>query len=120
MRLKIKENYHGTVIEIHGKYLGAVEGAAFKAALIDLLDAGKTSLVIDLSDTDLMDSTAIGTFIAGLASVRREGGDIRLANLKKKIKNLFLMTRLLGPVFEDYDTVEDALESYRPEVWAEG
>jgi len=31
--------------------------------------------------------------------------------MKERIKNLFLLTRLLGPVFEDYDTVEDAAAS---------
>src|SRR5690606_8857104 len=54
----------------------------------------------------------IGALIAGLTSMRRSGGDIRLPNLEKRIQGLFVMTRLLGPVFENYDTVEEAIERY--------
>jgi hypothetical protein len=33
--------------------------------------------------------------------------------MEKRIKNLFLITRLLGSVFDDYESVESAAESYR-------
>ncbi len=114
MSLDVKDTYHATVIEISGKFFGSLEGDRFKALLEDCKTHGKTHLVLDLAETDLMDSTAIGLLIAGLTSMRRVGGDIRLANMKKRIRNLFLMTRLLGPVFESYDSLEAATASYQP------
>jgi anti-anti-sigma regulatory factor len=56
--------------------------------------------------------------ISGLTTMRRDGGEIRLAGLEARIKNLFVMTHLLGPVFEAHETASDALRSYvvRPEA----
>jgi hypothetical protein len=45
--------------------------------------------------------------------MRKSGGDVRLANMEKRIKNLFVITRLLGPVFDDYESVDDAVKSFR-------
>ncbi len=75
--------------------------------------AGKSNIVVDLGQTDFMDSSGIGALIGGLTSMRKAGGDVRLANMEKRIRNLFLITRLLGPVFDDFESVKAAAESYR-------
>ena len=56
-----------------------------------------------------MDSSGIGTLIGALTTMRTAGGDLKLACMKDRIKNLFVLTRLLGPIFTDYDTVEEAV-----------
>lgn len=111
MPFKTRERYDAIVFELSGKFLGSIEGAAFKEKLEELKDAGKTKIVIDLSKADFMDSSGIGTLIGALSTMRKVDGDVKLACMKERIKNLFLLTRLLGPVFEDFDTVEDAAAS---------
>ncbi|NNE47403.1 MAG: STAS domain-containing protein [Rhodothermales bacterium] len=113
MKFKTSDHYYATVMEMKGKFLGSVDGDAFRDAIQTLKEQGKTKLVVDLSGTDMIDSTGIGALIGALTSMRNAGGDVRIACLKKRIKNLFLMTRLLGPVFDDYDTVEEAVASYK-------
>ncbi len=112
MSISIQDRYQTTVIQIKGRFLGSVDGPELKEQLENLKQAGKLNVVIDLGETEFMDSSGIGALIAGLTSMRRSGGDIRLANLEKRIQGLFVMTRLLGPVFENYDSVEEAIESY--------
>ncbi len=118
MPFKVKEEYYAVVIEISGKFLGAIEGEAFRRTIEQLKEAGKVHVVIDLSKADLLDSSAIGLLISSLATMRRAGGDVRLAGMQKRVRNLFLMTRLLGPVFTNYETVEEAVNSFeeRPEA----
>ncbi|NBW94596.1 MAG: anti-sigma factor antagonist [Bacteroidetes bacterium] len=58
-----------------------------------------------------MDSSGIGTLIGAFTSMKKVDGDVKLAGMKERIKNLFLLTRLLGPVFEEYDTVDEAIAS---------
>jgi len=111
MPFKTKENYNAIVFELTGKFLGSIEGPAFKEKLEELKESGKTRIVIDLSRADFMDSSGIGTLIGALTTMRKVGGDVKLACMKERIKNLFLLTRLLGPVFEDYDSVEEAAAS---------
>jgi anti-sigma B factor antagonist len=113
MKFKTSDHYYATVMEMKGKFLGSVDGDAFRDAIQTLKEQGKTRLVVDLSGTDMIDSTGIGALIGALTSMRNAGGDVRIACLKTRIKNLFLMTRLLGPVFDDYDTVEEAVASYK-------
>lgn len=112
MPFTVNERYNAAVIEIKGKFLGSVEGPAFKQKIDELKAADKKYVVVDLSKADFMDSTGIGVLIAGLTSMRKVGGDIRLAAIEKRIKAVILMTRLLGQVFTDYPTVEEAVESF--------
>ncbi|WP_457652123.1 STAS domain-containing protein [Rhodocaloribacter sp.] len=121
MPFKVKEEYYAVVIEITGKFLGAIESEAFKQTIEQLKEAGKVHVVIDLSKADLLDSTAIGLLISSLTTMRRAGGDVRLAGMQKRVRNLFLMTRLLGPVFTNYETVEEAVNSFaeQPEAPAD-
>ena len=111
MPFSTSEKYHAVVIQISGKFLGSLEGAAFKEKLEELRDAGKRKVVIDLSKADFMDSSGIGALIGALTTMKKADGDVKLAGMKDRIKNLFLLTRLLGPVFEDFDTVEEAAAS---------
>lgn len=112
MPFSVNEEYQAVIFEIKGRFLGSVDGAAFKEQLSSLLESGKKMYVVDLSKADFMDSSGIGVLIGSLTSTRRTGGDMRLAGMTKRIKNLFLITKLLGSVFEDYDSVKDALQSY--------
>lgn len=109
MPFKTREEYNAVVFQITGKFLGSIEGAAFKNRLEELKAEGKTNVIVDLSKADFMDSSGIGTLIGALTTMRTAGGDLKLACMKDRIKNLFVLTRLLGPIFTDYDTVEEAV-----------
>jgi len=111
MPFSTSEKYHAVIIHITGKFLGSIEGVAFKAKLEELRDDGKRKIVIDLSKADFMDSSGIGALIGALTTMKKVDGEVKLAGMKERIKNLFLLTRLLGPVFEDFDTVEEAAAS---------
>ena len=112
MPFQINEQYEVPVIEVQGKFLGSLEGPAFREQIDHFKENGKTSLVVDLSETEFMDSTGIGILISSLTTMRKAGGDVRLAGMEKRIRDVFLMTKLLGGVFDDYDDVEGAAESY--------
>ncbi len=113
MSIKTKETYGAVVIELHGKFLGSLHGSELKQTLNELKEAGKTHVVIDLAKTDFMDSSGVGALIAGHTSMHKVGGDIRLANLQKRIRNLFMMTHLLGPVFDSFESLDEAIQSFQ-------
>ena len=113
MPFSTSEQYQAVVFQITGKFLGSIEGPAFKEKLEELKAEGKTKVVVDLSKADFMDSSGIGTLIRALTTMKKVGGDVKLACMKDRIKNLFLLTRLLGSVFEDFDSVEDAAMAMR-------
>jgi len=113
MPFTVNEEYNAVVFEIKGRFLGSVDGPKFKESLSGAIESGKIQVVVDLSKADFMDSSGIGILIGGLTSVRRSNGDMRLAGMTKRIRNLFLITKLLGSVFEDYEDVKAAAASFK-------
>ncbi|QBG46276.1 anti-sigma factor antagonist [Verrucomicrobia bacterium S94] len=67
--------------------------------------------VIDLAEVDFMDSAGLGTLIAVLKRVTEQGGDMKIANLQKKPRMVFEITRAYK-VFEIYESVEDAIKGF--------
>ena len=67
--------------------------------------------VIDLEQVDFMDSAGLGTLIAVLKRLTERGGDMKIANLQKKPRMVFEITRAYK-VFEIYETVDDALKGF--------
>lgn len=112
MAITVEEQYQANVVRITGKFLGSVHGQEFKAALEELKKTGHPNVVVDLGETEAMDSSGIGALIEGLTTMRKAGGEIRLANLEQQIRPLFLMTNLLGPVFKHYPSVDEAVDSF--------
>jgi anti-anti-sigma factor len=68
--------------------------------------------VLDLEQVDFMDSAGLGALIASLKNVSERGGDMKIANLQKKPRMVFEITRA-HKVFELYDSVNEALKAYR-------
>ena len=114
----LNARYHANVLSIHGKFLGSLERDTMQPLFAELAEGGRPRLVVDLSKTDFMDSTGIGLLVNGAKTLRAAGGDVRLAGMQDRIKNLFVVTRLLGPVFEDYADVEAAVQSFSGEAEA--
>lgn len=112
MPFDVREKYGAMVISVTGKFLGSIDGPEFKTQIDSLLDSGRTHVVVDLEDAEMMDSSGMGVLIAAHTSLRREGGALRLANLEANIRPIFLMTHLLGTVFEAYGSVKEAVTSF--------
>lgn len=63
-----------------------------------------------------MDSSGIGVLIETAEMLRGKGGELRLTQLETKMRSLFFMTRLLGEVYEIFDTVDQAVDSFAEPV----
>ena len=58
-----------------------------------------------------MNSSGLGILIGGLTTMRNNGGDLKLANITDRIQSLLMITKLLT-VFESFDTIDQAIESF--------
>jgi len=85
-----------------------------KEKILGLVDAGVRRLVVDLSHTEYLDSTALGVLVGALKRLREQDGDLRLVGPRPRIRKLLEITRLLK-VFEVRDSVASAVEG-----WNEG
>jgi len=82
----------------------------FKERMIELLDAGVTKLVIDLSQVTFIDSTALGVLIGGVRRINDAGGQMALVVVSRPVQRVLSITGL-DRVFTIHPTREAALEA---------
>ncbi len=111
MAVNIKESSNAAIVEIKGKLIDGSLAEEVKNKLRSLIDKGQKNVVVDLSGVDYISSSGFALLISGLKSTREKGGDMKLANVSSKAGEL-LSTTKLDHVFEEYDTVEKAVNSY--------
>ena len=113
MPYQINNKHIVPVIEIKGRFLGSLERSTFKATIEDLKAKGTKSIVVDLSKAEMIDSSGIGLLIASYNLLREQGGSIRLSGLENRVRGVFVISKLLGAVFQDYETAEEAVQSFK-------
>ena len=111
MSFNTSERYGSVVIEFKGNVMGGPDAVSLNEKLHELIDAGKTNVVVDLAKVKFMNSSGLGMLIGGLTTIRKAGGDLRLANATDKIQSLLMVTKLIK-VFKNFDSVDKAVESF--------
>jgi anti-sigma B factor antagonist len=106
----LEQQVHGevTVLTPHKDLMGGKETRELDAAIREIITKGPPAIVVDLGRISFVNSTGLGALIAAHVSCQKNGGWLRVARTSKRIKNLFLVTRL-NFVLDTYDTVEEAL-----------
>lgn len=115
MALEVQESVREgvTVLSLRGR-LTAGDCDVLRDKLNDLIAANRVQVVMDLSALDYIDSTGLGNLVLGYTSLRKQGGSLKLVNLNKRNLELLLLTKL-HTVFEVFDDVQEAVNSFFPE-----
>jgi len=111
MNMQQRESNGIVILELSGKIMGGPDATLLNEKLHELIDAGKPQIVADLRNVDWMNSSGLGILIGGLTTMRNNGGDLKLANITDRIQSLLMITKLLT-VFESFETVEEAVQSF--------
>ncbi len=113
MALEIMERDSGgiTVLEFSGEVTRGEGSNQLRKKLKEALEAGKTRLVLDVSNLRHIDSSGLGTLVTAYAAAQSGGAKLKLARVTERLNSLLQITKLVT-VFEIYPTVEDALKSF--------
>lgn len=99
------------IIKPHGE-LDMNNSFDFKSFVKDnYINAGKSNLILDLSDVEYMDSSALGVLLGLQRAARLNGGSLVLCGLHDNLKRILKITSLEG-VFKIYPTSEEALKFF--------
>jgi anti-sigma B factor antagonist len=112
MKIKERMNSDVCVLEISGKVQGGPDDDIFRQTIQRLVEEGKTKVLLDLSDVPWMNSTGVGIIVSGFTTITNAGGQVKLLNVKERVKSILMVTRLLS-VFESYYHEEDAIKSFK-------
>jgi hypothetical protein len=111
--MRISERQFGTarVLDVHGPLVGREAGAQIERAIEPHLQSRPAVIVVNLAKVADLDCD--GVFALGLAdrTIRRAGGALRLA--MPEDGHGPRMLRRAGPLFDCFESVEDALADVR-------
>lgn len=109
MNLKMKTRAFDdqtSVIELAGE-VDVYTAPDLKGQIINLLDNNITKVIVDLTDVDYLDSTALGVLIGGLKRLREREGSLDLVCPNPRIRRIFEITGL-DKIFDIHQTPEEA------------
>ncbi len=112
MKLSSREQKGVIILEPKGKIMGGPDSTLLHDQFHDLVKQNKKKIIIDLSKVEWMNSTGLGILISGLTTLKNNQGELKLANVTDKIQSLLAITKLVT-VFESYDSVDEAVASFR-------
>jgi len=112
MQIKEKIDNDVAILSLKGDLLGEPDTTNIRDKIHSLVSDEIKKVVIDLGGVNYMNSSGLGSLIAALTTMRNAGGELLLARVGKKVKNLFIITQLVK-VFDTYETVERALASFK-------
>ena|SRR5215467_1853872 len=101
-----------TVVDLSGRITLGDGSAPLRKMIRGLLDEQRTKIVLNLADVDYIDSSGIGELVSGFSAVKGRGGELKLLNLTKKVRDLLQITKLFT-VFDVYTDESTAIRSFR-------
>ena len=100
-----------TVVDLGGRITLGEGSALLRKTIRALLEDEHNLLLLNLGDVDYIDSSGIGELVSAFTAVKSRGGEMKLLNLTKKVKDLLQITKLFT-VFEVFSDEHTALRSY--------
>ena len=99
-----------TILDLKGKMTLGEGDELLKDKINSLIHQGQKKLLLNLEGVPYIDSAGLGEIVRTYTTVSRQGGNLKLVNLTKRITDLLSITKLLT-VFETFETEPDALKS---------
>jgi anti-sigma B factor antagonist len=100
-----------SILDLSGKIVLGEGDVQIKERIRDLLSDGQRKILLNLGDVSYIDSAGLGSLISSYATTKREGGQLKLVNLTKRVQDLLAITKLIT-VFDTFDSEKEAVDSY--------
>ncbi len=93
MKYTLTENGDDTTLAIDGT-LDAVTAPDLRSVVDQLVNDKKKSVVLELSNLRLIDSSGVGVIVALFKRIRANGGQVKILGLRDQPRAIFRLLRL--------------------------
>src|SRR6195952_6099574 len=100
-----------TILDLSGKITLGEGSVTLRDAVRDVLSKGQNKILLNLADVNYIDSSGIGELVSAFTTVKNSGGELKLLQLTKKVKDLLQITKLYT-VFDVKDDEASAVASF--------
>jgi anti-sigma B factor antagonist len=100
-----------TIVDLNGRITLGEGSELLRDTVRDLVGKGRNRILLNLGDVTYIDSSGIGELVSAYTSVQKQGGELKLLNLTKKVHDLLQITKLYT-VFDIKDDEAVAVQSF--------
>ena len=111
MQTATRQEGEVTIVDVIGRITLGEGNVVLREIVRDLAENGKKAIVLNLGEVVYVDSSGIGELVKAHTTIRNKGGQLKLANLNKRLHDLLQMTRLAS-VFDIEKDEASALKSF--------
>ncbi|MFY9726363.1 MAG: STAS domain-containing protein [Bryobacteraceae bacterium] len=99
------------VIDVAGRITLGEGSSALRETLRDMVSKNQKKILLNLGEVSYIDSSGIGELVSGFTTVTNSGGQLKLLNLNKRVKDLLQITKLYT-VFDVHEDEAGAIRSF--------
>ncbi|MEJ2545034.1 MAG: STAS domain-containing protein [Calditrichaceae bacterium] len=85
--------------------------AELKKDLLEKIEQDQNNVIFDLSRANFVDSSFLGTLVAGLKKCTMNNGDLKIVGLQEPVRSMFELTRLFK-IFDILESVDEAIKAF--------
>ena len=100
-----------SVVDVAGRITLGEGSSALRDLLKDMVGKGQKKILLNLGEVSYIDSSGIGELVSAFTSIANQGGQLKLLNLAKRVKDLLQITKLYT-VFDVHDDEAGAIRSF--------
>src|SRR5205807_6125757 len=100
-----------TIVDLSGRITLGEGSVVLRDTIKDLLGKNQKKILLNLGDVSYIDSSGIGELVSGFTTVTNSGGNLKLLNLNKRVKDLLQITKLYT-VFDVHEDEAGAIRSF--------
>ena len=110
MQIKEVENNGVTILVIEGD-IDLNSSPQMRTKFGELIQRQAVKIVINFGKVDYIDSSGLATLVEMLQRLKKSQGQMRLAHMSEKVKNLFEVTKL-DKLFRIYNSEVEAMATF--------
>jgi len=111
MEIITQKHENGLVVSVKGRVDG-VSAPPFEKKLMEFIDSGDTTLIIDCSNLIYLTSAGLRSILMVAKTLKNKDGALKVAALIDVVKNVYEISGF-SAIIPTFDTVEAALETSR-------
>lgn len=111
LKLHTRESNGIVTLNLSGRLVMGEACKAIRDEIHDLLEHGSRKILLNLAEVSYIDSAGLGELTAAYTSVKNRGGELKMANLTKRVHDLMQITKLYT-IFDVHDDEKKALAAF--------
>ena len=100
-----------SVVDVAGRITLGEGSSALRDTMREMVGRNQKKILLNLGEVSYIDSSGIGELVSGFTTVTNSGGQLKLLNLNKRVKDLLQITKLYT-VFDVHDDEAAAIRSF--------